>query len=120
MKRDISLFLADVVKNMDYAERFIGSMSYDEFIADEKTVYALVRCWVIIGEAVKNVTPDIRSRKPGIPWTELAGMSEKCVQPDFNINFQYLWQAVKDDIPRIKPLVKSILEEIRIAKDKKP
>ena len=44
MKRDVSLYLKDIIKNMEKAEKFIEDMSYEDFIADEKTKYAIVRC----------------------------------------------------------------------------
>ncbi len=54
MIRDITLYLSDILTNMAEARNFICSMSYDEFTADRKTSYAVVRCLEIIGEATKK------------------------------------------------------------------
>jgi hypothetical protein len=54
-------YITDILTNIAEAQRFIGSMSYDEFTVDRKTSYAVVRCLEIIGEATKNVPEEIRS-----------------------------------------------------------
>ena len=55
MKRDASIYLKDILENIDKAVGFVGGMDYPEFAKDEKTFYAVVRCIEIIGEASKNL-----------------------------------------------------------------
>lgn len=55
MKRDISIYIKDVLENITRMEIFINGMQYDDFVNDEKTHYAVIRCIEIIGEAVKHV-----------------------------------------------------------------
>lgn len=68
MKRDISLYLKDMLENIEKAEKFTAAMNYKDFIADEKTKYAIVRCIEIIGEAVKNVPESVRKKYNEVPW----------------------------------------------------
>jgi uncharacterized protein with HEPN domain len=51
MKRDIGIYLKDILENMEKAEKFVEGFSYEEFTEDEKTCYAVQRCLEIIGEA---------------------------------------------------------------------
>jgi uncharacterized protein with HEPN domain len=76
MKRDISLYLKDVFENMKHLEVFIENLTYEEFIKDKKTSYAVVRCIEIIGEAVKNIPDDVREKYPDIPWKKMASDME--------------------------------------------
>ena len=55
MNRLISLFIKDIIENMDRAEAFTRNMGYEEFAVDGKTSYAAVRCLEIIGEAVDRI-----------------------------------------------------------------
>ncbi len=55
MNRDITIYLSDILQNMDLAGMFTDNLSYDEMCADKKTVYAVLRCVEIIGEASKNI-----------------------------------------------------------------
>lgn len=67
MKRDISICLKDMIENMERAENFIKEMTYDEFIKDEKTHYAVIRCIEIMGEAAKQIPKSIRGKYPQVP-----------------------------------------------------
>jgi len=65
MKRDFLLSLSDIIENTEKAERFVGSMSYDEFTAHEMASYAVVRCLEIIGEAGKECSGGYSGQTPG-------------------------------------------------------
>lgn len=56
---------------------FTKELSYDEFVKDTKTIYAIIRAIEIIGEAVKNIPEDIRMKYPDIPWRSIAGIEIK-------------------------------------------
>jgi len=43
----------------------------------KKVVYAVIRCFEIIGEAVKNLPFEFRSRYSKVPWSKMAGMRKK-------------------------------------------
>jgi uncharacterized protein with HEPN domain len=113
MTRDYLLSLSDVVENMDKAQRFVAGMGYEQFLGEEMAGYAVVRCMEVVGEAVKNVPSEVRDRRPEVSWRDLAGLRDKCVHMYFGVNYRRIWQAVKEDIPRLRPLVQSLLEELR-------
>lgn len=77
MKRNITLYIKDLFQNIKHAETFTENVTYEEFIKDKKTSYAVVRCIEIMGEAVKNIPDDVRERYPDIPWKNMAGMRDK-------------------------------------------
>jgi len=112
VKRDISLYAKDILEAMEKAERFIGSMSYEDFVADERTNYAVVKCIEIIGEAVKNIPNPVRSKFRDIPWQDMAGMRDKVIHIYFGVKLDQVWLAVKEDIPQLKPLIKQVIEAL--------
>jgi uncharacterized protein with HEPN domain len=113
LKRDISLYVKDIVEAMEKAEKFIGSMGYEKFLLDEKTNFAVLRCIEIIGEAAKNIPEPIRKKYKEVPWRDMAGMRDKVSHFYFGIDFKKVWLTVKEDIPRLKPLIKKVLEELK-------
>ncbi len=62
MKREIGDYVEDILEAMTNAMEFTKDMSYDEFVKDTKTVYAVIRATEIIGEAVKNIPEDIKKK----------------------------------------------------------
>ena len=77
MKREIGDYIEDILEAMTNAIEFTKDMSYEKFVKDTKTVYAVIRAIEIIGEAVKNIPEDIRKRYTDIPWRSIAGMRDK-------------------------------------------
>jgi uncharacterized protein with HEPN domain len=88
-------------------------MTYEEFSADRKTAYAVVRCFEIIGEATKSIPENIRKMQSVIPWKAMAGMRDKCVHTYFGVRYKTVWTAVKEELPVYKPLIQSLLNELK-------
>ncbi len=66
-RRSAGDYIQDIIDSIDAIADFTGAMTYDEFIADRKTVYATVRAIQIIGEAAKKVRDDLRSAYSMVP-----------------------------------------------------
>lgn len=47
---------------------FVGTSSYEEFINDKMKLYAVVRAFEIIGEASKQISPEVKQAYPLIEW----------------------------------------------------
>jgi uncharacterized protein with HEPN domain len=71
MKRNVALYVRDILQNMGDAEDFIQGLTYDQFTSDKKTANAVIRCIEVIGEAAKHVPASVRSKYPAVPWKEM-------------------------------------------------
>jgi uncharacterized protein with HEPN domain len=61
------------------------------FLNDIKTQDAIIRNFEVIGEAIKNVSPDLKTLYPHIPWKRVAGMRDKLIhilKPNWFSDFQ--------------------------------
>ncbi|MEK9150110.1 MAG: DUF86 domain-containing protein [Candidatus Desantisbacteria bacterium] len=112
MKREIGDYIKDIIESMEKAQNFVAGIYYEEFIEDEKTIFAVVRALEIIGEAVKNIPKDVRGNYPEIPWKAIAGMRDKISHEYFGVNLKLVWETIKKRIPKDKPLFEKILKEL--------
>ena len=52
--RDYIGYVADMLESAQKALEFVAGMTYEEFVADEKTQYAVVRALEVLGEAAER------------------------------------------------------------------
>ena len=112
-KREFVDFLEDAIGAMEKAERFVADMLFEEFMKDEKTVFAVLRAIEVIGEAVKHMPMDFRMKFPDIPWRDIAGMRDVLIHDYFAVDLETVWETVKTNIPRTKPFLIGVLKEIK-------
>jgi uncharacterized protein with HEPN domain len=112
VKREVGDYIEDIIGAMDKAMNFVKNISYEEFIQDDKTAFAVVRALEIIGEAVKNIPDDIRKNYPEIPWKDMAGMRDKVIHEYSGVKLSIVWIAVKEEIPPLKPIFEKILRDL--------
>ena len=111
MKKDLLVYLEDIMDAMNKAEMFVAGMNFERFDADIKTQYAVVRAIEIMGEPTKRLPRAIRRRYPGVPWKDMAGMRDRIIHGYDNVNLRVVWDVAKRDIPQIKPQIQQILDE---------
>lgn len=111
MKRDYKLFLRDIIDAMDSIEEFLGDMNFNELSKDDKTSSAIIRKFEIIGEASKHLPDGLKESHPEIPWKDMSGMRDRLIHAYFGIDYKLVWEAIKTEIPKLKPRLKEIRKE---------
>jgi uncharacterized protein with HEPN domain len=95
-------YIDDILAHADRAEAFVSGMKFDDFKADEKTQFAVIRCLEVIGEASKRIPDEIRVRHPTIPWRAMTGMRDKLSHDYFGVDVHVVWHTVKSELPSLK------------------
>jgi uncharacterized protein with HEPN domain len=81
----------------------------EAFFADRMRQDATLRKLQVIGEAVKNLSEDIKSRQPQIPWKQIAGLRDKVIHDYFGVNLAIVWAVVDRDLPELEIAVDALL-----------
>ena len=110
MKRNYRLYIQDISDCIRKIEQFVGEMSFEEFVKDDKTSSAIVRKLEIMGEATKNIPETIREKYRDIPWVDMAKMRDKIAHFYFGIDYEIIWEVIKNELPKIKPMIEKILD----------
>jgi uncharacterized protein with HEPN domain len=98
---------------MNKAAKFVEGMSYEEFVQDEKAVFAVIRAIEIIGEAVKNIPDDVRKAYPEVPWKGMAGMRNKVIHEYFGVDLKVVWETIQERIPEVKLSFEKMLKDLQ-------
>lgn len=88
--------LSDIAYNIALAREFVGGLSFNEFQADFKTVYAVTRSLEIISEASRRLSADLKARHPEITWMQMANAGNIYRHEYLNIRADVLWRTVHE------------------------
>ena len=81
------------------------------FAADERTIDAVVRNLIVIGEAAGHVPEDVVASSPQIPWARMRGMRDLAVHEYFGIDVNVLWDTITSNLPPLPQLLRVLLED---------
>ena len=110
MDRDDATLL-DIARAGWLIQDFVAGVSYENFPHDQKTQSATLHQLLVIGEAVKRLSPRFRSQHTEIPWSLMAGMRDHIVHAYDAVDLDEVWHTVTADIPELLEYIQSLLPE---------
>lgn len=94
-EREVRDYIEDVISQIEKIEEFVSNINdFNDFRQNEMVVYACIRAFEMMGEAVKHVSVDIRKAYPQIPWRTIAGFRDVLIHAYFGIDEQIVWKSI--------------------------
>jgi uncharacterized protein with HEPN domain len=91
-------------KAMGYAQ----DLTEQAFMKSSLHQDGVVRQLMILGEACKHLSPEIRQAHPEIPWKKIAGFRDVLIHDYFEVDLKKVWQILKEDLPMLITSLKAI------------
>lgn len=104
--RDWTFRIQDILDAIAAVSAYTADMDFEQFKSDRRTVDAIVRNLILIGEAARHIPDEICATLSTLPWSEMRAMRNLVVHQYFGVSDAILWQTVKQDLPNIvEPLL---------------
>jgi uncharacterized protein with HEPN domain len=110
MKPEDPAYLHHMFDAIIHIENFSRGISSAAELKDRPLERAgIERMLTIIGEAAKNVSPQLRKEFPDIPWKATAGMRDKIMHHYFGVDYEAVFETIRVDLPVLKQGISTIL-----------
>ena len=109
MRKDDGIRLRHMLDAAREAISFARGRTRADLESSRMLVLALVKDIEIVGEAAFQLDETTRNELSAVPWIDIIGMRHRLVHAYFDINFDVLWQTVKEDLPPLVAMLETIL-----------
>ncbi len=110
MERD-QMFLLHLYDETVYLMELVPKIDEEKLRTDCDLQHMVPKALEIIGEAAKNISPDLKAEYPEVAWVLIAGMRDRLVHGYFDVSWEIVWSVLQTDVPRLFEQTSRILSE---------
>ncbi|MCX6374281.1 MAG: DUF86 domain-containing protein [Actinobacteria bacterium] len=107
--RDWRFRVRDILAALRAIARYTDGMTRDQFVTDARTMDAVVRNLMTMGESIRWIPEPILDAHPAVPWRTLRGMRNVVVHEYFGVDPAILWETVRGDLPPLEADLEAVL-----------
>ncbi|NCP78867.1 MAG: DUF86 domain-containing protein [Desulfuromonadales bacterium] len=104
-------YLRHILDETRFLLEHLSQCSLDQIMRDPVLQRACVRSVEVIGEAVKNIPPELREKHPDVEWRKMAATRDRLIHGYFSIDFELVWDIVQHKIPFLHHQIEAILDQ---------
>ena len=101
MKKFDDVYRRQLVDATAKIERFVAGLDKDAFFASEVVQSAVIMQLAVIGELSKRLSDEFKERV-SLPWRQIAGFRDRAVHDYYELDLEYVWLTIQDDLPLLK------------------
>ena len=111
MKDDLP-FIEHILDSISAIEKFSKNLKKEKLMSNRLKQSAIVREIEIIGEAVKNISKNLKNKHREVEWKEIVGTRDKMIHHYFGVDLNIIWDIIKINLPDLKNKILKIKKEI--------
>lgn len=104
--------LSDILDNIQAITDFITDMTFDDYVNDRKTIYAVTRALEIISEASRRLPDELQQRHPAIDWVGMAAVGNVYRHAYDVVDDALVWHTIQHDLAPLREAVVSELQRL--------
>ncbi len=112
MARPLGLIVEEMLDYIEQASSYVADMTFEQYSSDRKTQRAVERCIEVISEASRHIPDELKSRRPDIPWRDVATIGNVFRHNYHTIAARVVWDTIRLDLPALELAVRAIKSEL--------
>ncbi|MCQ3930393.1 MAG: DUF86 domain-containing protein [Chloroflexi bacterium] len=114
--KDDKLFLIHILERIKFIEDYTQS-GHETFMQSQMIQDAVMRNFEIIGEAVRNLSEELRQTYPDVEWQQISGFRNILIHAYWSVDNERVWGIIQNNLPTFKDRVEEILKTLSAVKD---
>lgn len=111
MERDLHYF--EIIHSSILAiEGYLNKVEEDVFIEDDLLRHAVLMRLIVIGEYGAKISEESKNEFKEIEWQILKAARNFYVHVYDKVNWIYIWETVKTDLPDLKQKIQNIINQL--------
>lgn len=111
--------LQEILENIDLVGEFTAGLLYGSFVADTRTVYAVVRALEIVSEATRRLPVELKERHPEIDWVAIAAAGNIYRHEYEGVDEALLWHTAREGTEALRGMARTELARLASGEAKK-
>lgn len=107
--KDDTVFLKHILESIEWIEKDTEGLTENQFLQNVPIQDAVLRRLEIIGEAVKNLSEDLKEKHSEISWNKAMATRNILIHNYFGVDLNIVWDTVTQSLPEFKERIKSLL-----------
>lgn len=110
-RKDWKVYIDDIIKAATKIQHYVRGSTYDQFLADERTIDAVLHNLTIIGEAVstQKLPQEIQAQHPQVPWGRMNEVRNIVVHQYDEVDLAIIWKIVQEGLPDLISQLEQLL-----------
>jgi len=94
-------------KIIEYVKTYLETGEQSDLLSE-----AIERNLIIIGEAVRCLSDNLKTKNDHVPWQSIIGFRHMLVHEYHHIDKEILWDIAENKIPELADWIENILEKL--------
>jgi len=108
--RDWRFRVRDILTAVQAIADYTDGMTHAAFVADGRTMDAVIRNLMTMGESIRWIPELILDANPEVPWRDMRGVRNVVVHEYFGVDPSILWETVRGDLPPLVAKLEAVLQ----------
>ena len=111
-ERSPKVTVIDLLNSINKLLFYTEGKSFEEFIASDILVDAVIRNIEVMGEAANRLPEHFLQKHPEIRWNKIISTRNRLIHGYDSIENEVIWDIIENDIPNLKIQIENLLEHL--------
>ena len=105
------IFLLHIIESIEKLEEITTTTSKESFLSSWILQDAILKNFIVIGEAVSNIDEEIKQKYTHINWRGAKSMRNFIVHEYFSVDLNFVWETILETLPNFKKDISKIIPD---------